>query len=132
MSRVALLPEELSRSDEWRGVLELPPHHIGPLVRQQGQVTMRTNPFRERRIHDCLTGGADSDGFWHFRLSTLGDPGDLRCETRDVILFFIESRLCDEHGEVDVLNAVGLELGVAILLDLLPDVVGRGSQDVAT
>src|SRR5687767_12122380 len=35
---VPLLPQELARADEGCGVLELPPHHVGPLVETQGEV----------------------------------------------------------------------------------------------
>ena len=46
---VALLPEELARADEGRGVLELPAHHVGPLVQAQRQVPVAADPLRASR-----------------------------------------------------------------------------------
>jgi len=43
---VALLPEELARADEGRWVLELPAHHVGPLVQAQRQVAVAPDPLR--------------------------------------------------------------------------------------
>ena len=43
---VALLPQELARADEGRGVLELPAHHVGPLVQPQGQVSVAPDPLQ--------------------------------------------------------------------------------------
>jgi len=40
MSGVAFLPEEFSRSNEGCWMLELPSDDIGPLVGEQGQITM--------------------------------------------------------------------------------------------
>ncbi len=43
--RATYLPQELAGADEGGGVLELPAHHVAPLVQLQGQV-----PARERRV----------------------------------------------------------------------------------
>lgn len=48
---VALLPQELAAADEGRGVLELPAHHVGPLVQAQRQVAVAADPLREVRVH---------------------------------------------------------------------------------
>ena len=45
MSSVAFLPKELTSSNERCGVLELPSHHIGPLIQKQGEITMGSDPF---------------------------------------------------------------------------------------
>ena len=43
---VALLPQELARADEGRGLLELPAHHVGPLIQPQRQVAVAADPLR--------------------------------------------------------------------------------------
>lgn len=53
---VALLPQKFTRAQEGRGVLELPPDHIVPLVELQRQVAMRSNPVGE----SCGAGGHGS------------------------------------------------------------------------
>ena len=45
--RVALLPEELAGPDERRGVLELPPDDVGPLVEAEREVAPRADPVGE-------------------------------------------------------------------------------------
>ena len=78
VSSVALLPEELARSNEGRGMFEFPANDVRPLVEQQRQVTIRVDPLCKARVHDGFTRGADSDRLGKFTLATLGDPGDLR------------------------------------------------------
>ena len=92
---------------------------------------MRSNPFGEARVHDCLTGRSDGNRLGHLRLTAFRDPCDFRSEARDVVLFFVQGGLGHEHGEVDVLHAVDLELCVSKLLDLLPDEERSRAQDVA-
>ena len=122
---MTLLPEELSRSDERCGVLELPSYNIGPLVRQQGKIAVRSDPFCEAGVHDCLAGRSDRDRFRHFRLATFCDPCDLGSKACHMVLFLVEGGLGHEHREVDILHAMHFEFGVSELLDLLPDVEGR-------
>ena len=43
---LACLPEKLAGADEGGGVLELPAHHVGPLVQPQRQVAVAANPLR--------------------------------------------------------------------------------------
>ena len=47
---VALLPQELAGADEGRRVLELPAHHIRPLVQPQRQVSVAPNPLPQSII----------------------------------------------------------------------------------
>ena len=44
---VALLPQELACADEGCRVLELPAHHIRPLVQPQRQVSVAPNPLHQ-------------------------------------------------------------------------------------
>ena len=129
---MAFLPEELSCANEGCGVLELPTDDVGPLVDQKGQVTVRSDPLGETRVHDCLTSRSDCNGLGHLALATLCDPGDFGSETFNMGLFFVESGLSHKHGEVAVLYTVGLELGIGEGCDLLPNEEGCRAQDVAT
>ena len=51
---VAFLPEELSCSYEGSWVLELPSDDIGPLVEEQWEVSMGSNPLCIRWVHNGL------------------------------------------------------------------------------
>ena len=64
------------------------------------------------RIHDSLGSRPDGDGFLEILLTGLGDPSDLGSESLDVVLFLLQSGSRDEHGEVAVLDANLLDLGV--------------------
>ena len=77
VSSVSLLPEELARSNEGRGMLEFPANDVCPLVEQQRQITIRVDPLCKARVHDGFTSGADSDRFRKFTLATLSYPGNL-------------------------------------------------------
>lgn len=60
---VAFLPQELPSSNEGRGVLELPPNDISPLVEENGKVSVTLNPPSVGRVHDSFTGGPNGDRF---------------------------------------------------------------------
>ncbi len=77
VSSVALLPEELTRSNKGRGMLKFPTDDIRPLVKQQWQVTIRVDPLCKARVHYGFTRGADSDRLGKFTLATLSYPGNL-------------------------------------------------------
>jgi len=51
---MALLPEELSCSDEGGWVLELPSDDIGPLVEEQWEVSMGSDPLCIGWVHNGL------------------------------------------------------------------------------
>lgn len=61
VGRVALLPQELSSSEERLGVLELPTDDGVPLVELEGQVTVTSDPLGVVGVHDSLRRGTDSD-----------------------------------------------------------------------
>jgi len=92
---------------------------------------MRSDPLSERRVHDSFTSGSDGDGLGHLALARLGDPSDFGSESFNVSLFFVQGCLSHEHGEVHILDAMTLELSISEGLNLFPDVVGGGSQDIA-
>ena len=118
---VTFLPEELTSADERSRVLELPSDDIGPLVKEQRQVTMRPNPFSIGRVHDCLGSRPDSDRLRHLTLSRLGNPSDLGSEARYMVLLLIKRLLSHKHGEVAVLHAVLLEKCIGEVCNLFPD-----------
>ncbi|KAH0389325.1 prolyl-tRNA synthetase, partial [Aureobasidium melanogenum] len=64
VSGVTLLPQELARTDEGHGVLELPTDDVVPLVELEGKIALV--------------------------LTTLGDPSDLSSETLNVILLTLQ------------------------------------------
>ena len=51
---MALLPKELSCSDERSWVLELPSDDIGPLVEEQWEVSVGSDPLGIRWVHNGL------------------------------------------------------------------------------
>ena len=71
-SPTILLPQELARANEGRRVLELPAHHVRPLVQAQRQVAVPADPAAVRlasdrgdkrtRVDDRLGGRANGDG----------------------------------------------------------------------
>ena len=127
---MALLPKELSRSNKWSWMLELPPDNVTPLVHKHGQVSVRSDPFGKGWIHDCLRGGSDSNWLLQIALSTLGYPGDLSSEPFHMLFLFAERLFCDKHWEVAILHAIILEPLVHEALNLLPDKVRNRSQNI--
>ena len=121
MSCVTLLPEEFSCPNEWCWVFELPPDNITPLVEQQGQVSVRSDPLCKGWVHDSLTGWSDGNWLVQVTLTTLSHPGNLCAKTLNVILFFVECLFSDKHGEVAVLDTDLLKFGVHELLNVLPN-----------
>ena len=87
MGSVALLPEELSRSDEWGGVFELPSDNIGPLIQLQRQVSVTGDPFGVGGIHDGLTSWSNGDRLIEVSGTIFSDPCYLWSETFDMLLF---------------------------------------------
>lgn len=69
VSSVTFLPQEFSSADEWCGVLELPPHNVGPLVDHHWQVSVRVNPLGKGRVHDRLRRGSDGNWLSQFTLA---------------------------------------------------------------
>lgn len=61
VSGVTLLPQELSGTEEWLWVLELPSDDRVPLVESERQVSVRADPLGVVWVHDGLGGWTDSD-----------------------------------------------------------------------
>ncbi len=127
---VALLPEELGGAQEEAGA-HLPAHHVGPLVDEQRQVAVAVDPVREEVADDRLGGRADDVGLVERLAAGVGDDGELGREALDVLGLLGDEALGDEQREVGVLVAGGLEAGVEVPLDPLPDRVAVRLDDHA-
>lgn len=106
-------------------------HHVAPLVEPDGQVSVRLHPLRIRRIHDCFTGRTNGNGFCQLCFARSCNPSNLWGKVGHVRLLRLQGALGHEHGEVAVLHAQLLDLGVEEVLDGLPDGKGPGTEDVA-
>lgn len=49
-----------------------------------------------------------------------------------MVLLLVEGILGDEHGEVGVFDSISLDEVIEELGDILPDIVGPGSQNITT
>ena len=76
-----------------------------------------------------LAGGADSQTLFQLVGAAHRDPRHLRREAIDQLAFLLQQALRDQHGHCHVLMAGGLEAGIHILLDELPDRLTIGAQD---
>ena len=130
VGRMPLLPQELRRAQEGPWAL-LPPHDVAPLVQQQGQVTVATDPLAKGRPDDRLGGRPNDEGFLKGFATTVGNDRQLGREPLDVFRLLHDETHRDEEGEVGVLDAMALEARVEVALNLFPDEVAIRAQDVA-
>ena len=108
VGRVTLLPEELGRAQEEPGP-QLPPHHVRPLVVEQGQIAVGLDPARICAPDGCLGRGPNHERLVEHRSARLGHNRDLRREPVDEVALSGEHRLWNQQREVDVLVAGGLD-----------------------
>jgi len=135
MGGVAFLPEEFGSAEEETGA-HFPAHDVGPLVDEEGEVTVGFDPARKGGSDDGLGSGANDVGLGEFALgdhlgfsvfvflgfeAMMGDDGALGGEAFGVLGFFFEVGKGNEEGEVGVFVAGGLEAGVEITLNGFPD-----------
>ena len=125
---MALLPQELGGPQEQPGP-QFPAHHVGPLVQQQGQVTVALDPLGQERVDDRLAGGPDDDRLLQLLAATVGDHRQLGAETLNVLGLAPEVALGDEQREVGVLRPRRLDAGVDLGLHALPDGVAVRPDD---
>lgn len=125
---VALLPEELARTEE-HARAHLPADHVGPLVDQQRQVAVALDPLGEVVVDDRLGGGPDDDRLVQLLAAAVRDDRELGGEALDVLGFPRQVRLRDEQREVRVLGARVLDARVHLLLHPLPQAVAVRSDD---
>ncbi len=126
--RVALLPEELGGAQPDAGP-QLPAHHVGPLVEQQGQIAVALHPLGHVLADDGLAGGAHHDRLVELLAAGHGDHGQLGTEALDVIGLALQVALGDEQREVGVLGADVLDAAIDVGLHALPDGVAVRADD---
>jgi hypothetical protein len=75
---VTFLPQELSSSDERSRMLEFPSDNVSPLVKKNGEISVRVNPLGKTRIHNSLTSRSDGNRLLEISLTRLSNPSNLR------------------------------------------------------
>jgi len=130
VGRVAFLPEELGRPQEGARDL-LPPHDIGPLVDQDGQIAPRLDPLRIHGADDRFRRRTHDERFFELFAAGTGHVRHLRREPLDVLRLFVQKALRNEQRKVGVDVPRALEFAIEGLLDLLPDRVTIGADDHA-
>ena len=125
---VALLPQKFPVAEEGPGGL-LPAEHRTPLVIELGQVPVGVDDVFIVFTKQGLRGGPDTIALLKLLAAAVSDPGALRGEALHMVLLLLKKALRDEHGEVDVLMARLLKLGVHDALDVLPQSIAIGAID---
>ena len=125
---VALLPQELGGPQEEAGP-QFPAHHVGPLVQEEGEVTVALDPLGQERVDDRLASGPDDDRLLELLAAPVGHYGQLGAETLNVFGFAPEVALGDEQREVSILRPGRLDAGVDLGLHALPDGIPVGPDD---
>ena len=67
VGRVAFLPEEFRRAQE-QARAHFPPHHVGPLIHEQRQITVTLDPVLVGVPNDGLRRGANDEFFFQARV----------------------------------------------------------------
>ena len=122
---VALLPEELAGAQEHPGP-HLPAQHVGPLVQQQRQVTVRADPLGHHLADDGLRRRPDDQRLLQLLAAGVGDREQLGREALDVLGLALHVALRDEQREVGVLVPGVLDPRVQVGLQQLPHPVPVG------
>ena len=119
VDRVALLPEELSGTEE-RSRRLLPSQHGAPLVPYLRQVAVGLHGLAPHITEQRLGCGADAETLLQRLHTAVGYPCHLRREAFDVVLLFLEQALRDQHREIYIFHACIFKPFVKIRLDILP------------
>gem|GEM_PF-2245686 len=125
---VTLLPPELAAAQERAGGL-FPPDHAAPLVilhRQLAVAVQHTGPVVAEH---GLAGGAHGQPLLKLVRAAHRDPRHLRREAIDQLAFLFQQAFRDQHRHGHILMAAGLETGVQVFLDILPDRLAVRPQD---
>jgi hypothetical protein len=128
---VAFLPQKFHRAQKRTRAL-FPAQHVGPLVDQDRQITVRLQPLGVHRSDDHFRGRPDREALGEFLSAAFGHPSDFRRETLDVLGFTHEQRFGDQQREVGVLVAGLFEPAIELRLQPFPHSVPVGTQDEAT
>ena len=125
---VTLLPPELAAAQEGAGGL-LPAHDAAPLVVLHGQLAVAVQHTGPVIAEHGLAGGANRQTLFQLVRAAHRDPRHLRREAIDQLAFLLQQALRDQYGHRHVLVAGGLEAGIHVFLDQLPDGLTVGAQD---
>ena len=128
---VAFLPPELAAAQEGTGGL-FPAHHAAPLVVFHGKLAVAVQHAGPVVAEHGLTGGTHGQTLFQLVGTAHCDPRHLRREAIDQFAFLLQQAFRDQHGHCHVLMAGGLEAGIHVLLDQLPDGLTIGAQDDET
>ena len=124
---VALLPPELAGAQEGAGGL-FPPHHAAPLVVQHGQVAVALQHMGKVVAEQRLAGGAHSQALLQRLAAAHRYPGHFGGKALHQLGLLFQQAFGHQHGQGHVLVAGGLEAGVQVFLDVLPQGVAVGAQ----
>ncbi len=128
--RVALLPEELGRSQK-RSCHFLPTDDVRPLIDEDGQVAPRLHPLGVHGPDDRFRRWPDHEPFLQLLSASVRDVGDLRREPFDVFGLPVQQVLGNEEREVRIDVTGPFELAIEGLLQQLPDSVAVRADDHA-
>ena len=128
---VAFLPPELAAAQEGAGGL-FPADNAAPLVVLHGKLTVAVQHAGPVVAEHGLTGGTHGQTLFQLVGTAHRDPRHLRREAIDQFAFLLQQAFRDQHGHCHVLMAGGLEAGIHVLLDQLPDGLTVGAQDDET
>ena len=145
VSGVALLPKELSRTEE-QACTHLPTHHVSPLVTQDRQVPIRLDPVAVCIPDNGLRSRSDDQLLLQFRSGIDHDTRSiligfqaivshhcaLLSESLDMLRLFAEERFRDQQGEIGVDMACLLEFIIEYALHLFPNRIAIGLDHHAT
>ena len=120
VSGVPLLPQELAGAQE-QPRPQLPPHHVRPLVVEHGQIAVGLQPAPVRAPDHRFGRRPQHQRLLQLRAAGLGHHGHLGREALDQVGLLRQHRGRDQHREVEVLVAGGLDAIVHLALQQLPD-----------
>ena len=126
-----LLPPELAAAQEGAGGL-FPADNAAPLVVLHGKLTVAVQHAGPVVAEHGLAGGTHGQTLFQLVGTAHRDPRHLRREAIDQFAFLLQQAFRDQHGHCHVLMAGGLEAGIHVLLDQLPDGLTVGAQDDET
>ncbi len=108
-------------------MFELPSNNVTPLVDEQWEIAIASDPFCVGVVHDSFRCWADCQPFRKFTVSSMGDPGDFWGKSFDMVFFFIQEFFRDQEGKVGVFYSFFLEFWIEIGYDGFPDFIAVGS-----
>src|SRR5699024_464827 len=108
MDRMSFLPEELSGTQE-RSCRLLPAEHRAPLIPHFRKIAVGLNRLAPHIAEQSLRCRTDTESLLELFHSSMGDPCDLRSESLDMVLLFLQQALRDQDRKIDILHSCLLE-----------------------